>query len=194
VDRVGQVILPEMFRRKSLELRVSLSEAQNTVMTDAFLEVLSYRNNLLDLESVADHVRLQRPDGTRENASPTSFGEYVLWRWAEVETIRNTMAQLSLLPYSPVIQIEAVPPDGEPAGLWMYPPSEHLILPRGRGRPRGPAMDKGQFRREYPEIYLYLLQRDGQRPSRLKVAAELGLSERTFRSYLKGSSLSWPPV
>jgi hypothetical protein len=68
-------------------------------------------------------------------------------------------------------------------------------IPTGRGgRPRGPALDESWFRREYPVIYLDLLRRDGQRPSQLKVASELGLNEKTFRNYRKAFNLSYPPM
>jgi hypothetical protein len=191
VERIGQVILPEMFRRSARELRVRLEEAQFTVMTNAFLEVLSYRNTPLDIESVADHVRLQHPDGSREMASPKAWGEYVLWRWAEVETVRNTMAQVSLMPYFPVIQIEAIPPEGEPARLWMYPPSEHLVLPRSRRRP--PVMDRPAFWERATRAYWEFVADNIHPPTQAEVAKKIGLARSTFSEYLKEYEMPWPP-
>jgi hypothetical protein len=79
------------------------------------------------------------------------------------------------------------------AKLWQLDIDEAVARARP-GRPRGPTMNEGQFRHEYPETYLYLLRRDRDRPSQLKVAAALGLSERTFRNYLRDYDLPWPPA
>jgi hypothetical protein len=198
VERLDRVIHPGMFGRPAQELRMRPDEARQVVMADAFLEVLSYRNEELEMESAEDQVRLQYPDGMRETASPKEFGEYVLWRWAEVEAIRATMAQLSLTPYSPVILIEAIPPEGEPAHLWMQPPSEHLVLPRRPGG-RSVGTDEfggtpGGFLARVREPIQELLAK-GQYPSMARVAAQTGLSEDTLsRGRIKHRYPSWRAV
>jgi hypothetical protein len=56
------------------------------------------------------------------------------------------------------------------------------------------AIPQEEFCQQYPQAYTDLYYKSGDRPSRLSVAAHLGISERTFRRYLKKDNLPWPPA
>jgi len=64
---------------------------------------------------------------------------------------------------------------------------------RGR-RANSMTMTQSEFREAYPRVYKALWEREGERPSQLKVAAELGMVERTFRRHLERYNLPWPPA
>jgi hypothetical protein len=50
------------------------------------------------------------------------------------------------------------------------------------------------FQAAYAEMYHQLWHRYGDRPSQLRMANELGISERTLRRYIARDKLPWPPA
>jgi len=66
---------------------------------------------------------------------------------------------------------------------------------RTKGRPTGSRMIDGSvFRAKYPLIYARLERENGRRPAQVDVAAELGVTLKTFARTRAAYGLPWPPM
>jgi hypothetical protein len=182
-DLVNQYLPAEHFRERAEQIGISAEQARLDLLTDAMLEVVQYGQQMMFIRSAKDSELLRHPDGRPDLGSPSDIEEYTFWRWAECEAVKNAEALLYGCRYAPQLTIEAIPPDGEPARLWMPFSGEPLVLARGRGgRPLrsdsfGGARE-GFLARVSPAIVA--LQADSKHPSVEKVAEFLGISEDTL--------------
>jgi hypothetical protein len=182
-ESVNQYLPAEHFRERAEQTGVSAEQARLDVLADAMLEVVTYRDERMFLESVKDSRLLRDPDGRPRTFTPNDIDEYTLWRWAESEAVKKAEALLYGCRYHPELTIEAIPRDGEPVRLWMPFSGEFLVLLRGLGRPEGSdefgGTRPGFLARIRPVIVALLA--DGQHASMAQVTKQTGLSEDTLR-------------
>jgi hypothetical protein len=190
--RINYLLPEKEFRKKATQGKCSTENARSKGMLVALIKLLPLLAEPLVIKLLSNSVAepVKKADGSILASPPCALGINALRQWLVVETIRGTRNLLNGEPIAPDIFIEGAETQGEPPVLWWYH-EDNISLPSTRRRQR--AMDSTTFWEQAPRVYWEYVQCFSVTPNQEVVAEEIGLSKRTFVTYLDIYNMPWPP-